>query len=660
VLSLFFRVTKLQIRLAVAGWVKLPEKEIIVLSNKTKSGTYTDNKIRTVPDLLAMRCHAAPDTAAFYTLDHGGSWQSTSWQQFAQAVGTVGAALVSADIRKGDRIGIIAPTSLYWEYAQLGALSIGGGVAGIDPEYPIDQLNHVVKNLAPAALFVQNRSVLAKISSDTLRQISLFIFFEEGSLQKNELCMADLLANRVAGASVNFQTAEPQDEAVIVFSSGTTGMPKAIAFSHAQVVIAIDAITGVFDGFNEKTIFLCWLPLANLFQRIVNFCAIKTGTSSYILSNPRDLMRYIGQVNPDILIGVPKVFERVCSGIVERIECRIWPIRKLGQWAIRTGHKRAVMRQAENYRPGITDSLFLKLADYILLDRLRLIFGSRIRYVVSGSAAMPVWLLEWYEAIGLPVYEVYGISENVVPVAVNRPACRKLGTVGKPLSPNEVKLSEDGEVLVRGPGVFSGYQGNQAESSLRFSADGYWYTGDLGQLDEAGFLSLIGRKGDVFKTAAGKWISPERIEERLKRIACVEQSVVFQRPSGRIVAIIVVDLEKYTQRIDPGSQIKIFKDLENTLKTRLYQSWRNDIDIVLGDLPFYQRPVCIGITGEPFTVGGGELTVNMKVRRNMITQRFSAYFENLECGTGETNKHKQPDTNNCGTVVNRDPVIFFI
>lgn len=126
-LSLFFRVTKLQIRLAVAGWVKLPEKEIIVLSNKTKSGTYTDNKIRTVPDLLAMRCHAAPDTAAFYTLDHGGSWQSTSWQQFAQAVGTVGAALVSADIRKGDRIGIIAPTSLYWEYAQLGALSIGGG-----------------------------------------------------------------------------------------------------------------------------------------------------------------------------------------------------------------------------------------------------------------------------------------------------------------------------------------------------------------------------------------------------------------------------------------------------------------------------------------------------------------------------------------------------
>lgn len=639
---------------------KPPVREIISLSNKIKVSTCVDNEVGTVPGLLAMRCITTPDAAAFYTLDQDGGWQSTNWQQFAQATMQVGVALINAGIRQGDHIGIIAPTSLNWECAQMGALSIGAVVAGIDPEYPTDQLNHVVKNIVPAALFVQNRLVLAKISPNILQRINLFIFFEEEPLQENELCMANLLANKKVGVSVNFQIIEPQDEAVIVFSSGTTGMPKAVTFSHAQIIIAIEAITGVFNGFNDKTIFLCWLPLANLFQRIVNFCAVKTGASSYMLSNPRDLMRYIGQVNPDILIGVPKVLERIYAGIVERIESRIWPIRKLGQWAIRTGYKYAVVRQAENYQLGMMDSFLLRLANCILLSRLRLIFGSRIRYVVSGSAAMPVWLLEWYEAIGLSIYEVYGISENVVPVAVNHPACHKLGTVGKPLSPNEITLAEDGEVLVRGPGVFSGYQNDQEKSDLRFSADGYWHTGDLGQLDEAGFLSLIGRKGDIFKTATGKWVSPARVEERFGQIDCVENSVVFQHLSGKIVAIIVVDLERYMQKIDLHDQEKIFEGMENILKSKLYQLLKKDIDIALSDLPFYQRPICIGITGKSFTVGGGELTVNMKVRRNIIIQRFSVCFKNCGSETNHVNKHKQVDVDNCDIVVNRDPVIFFI
>lgn len=615
-----------------------------------------DDKARTIPDLLAQRCAATSDAAAFFALDHGGNWQSTSWQQFVQIARSVSIALANAGIEKGNCIGIVAPTSLYWEYAQIGALSVGCVVAGIDPEYPVDQLNHVVENLAPAALFVQNRAVLERIAPDVVGQIKLVVFFEaEESLQENELCMADLFVNKAPAA--NFQPAIPQDEAIVVFSSGTTGMPKAITFSHAQVIAAIDAITGVFGNFDEKTVFLCWLPLANLFQRIVNFCAIKTGAASYILSNPRDLMRYIGQVNPDILIGVPKVFERVYSGITERLAHQIWPIRKLGQWAIRVGREHAVMRQTENYQPGITDLFLLKLANYIFLSRLRQVFGARIRYVVSGSAAMPIWLLEWYEALGLPIYEVYGISENVVPVAVNHPACRRLGTVGKPLLPNQVKLAEDGEVWVRGSGVFSGYKGNQAAGNLHFSEDGYWCTGDLGRLDEAGFLSLIGRKGDVFKTATGKWVSPVRVEERLKQIYCVEQSVVFQHSSDKIVAVMVVDLERCAQKAGLSSQIKTLANLDNFAKHKLYQFLRSEIGKALDDLSFYQRPVCIGVTGEFFSVSGGELTVNMKVRRNIIIQRFSVYFENCESDVADMNKYGQADGS---TVVNRNPVIFFI
>jgi len=609
--------------------------------------------IGTILDLLRVRSAATPAATAFQVLVQNKSWQPTNWEQFVQAAGRVGARLTDFGVRKGDHVGIMAATSLDWEYAQMGALFAGAVVAGIDPEYPADQLNHVIENLGLSVLFVQNRSVFAKIPLELRQQISVFIFFEGESQQKNEFSMINLLVEQETDTSICLPDVLPQDEAVIVFSSGTTGMPKAIIFTHEQVIMAVEAIMRGFNDLSSQTILLCWLPLSNLFQRIVNFCAIKIGASSYILSDPRDLMRYVKQVNPDVLIGVPKVLERVHSGVVDHIEGRVWPLRMLARWAIRIGYKRAAARSDRGDSFGLMNKLLWKQAENMFLRRLRMVFGSRVRYLVSGSAAMPVWLLRWFDAIGLPVYEVYGISENVIPVAVNSSGSRKLGAVGKPLLPNEIKLTMDGEILVRGPGVFKGYQDRKEESNLRFSPDGYWHTGDLGELDTAGFLSIVGRKSDVFKTSAGKWIAPVRIEERLGRIAYVEQSVVFQYESGKIVAVIVVDLEKCAQKTSAVRYSEVSLHMENMAKNKLHQILETDINAELEDLPLYQRPVYVAVTDKFFTVSGGELTVNMKVRRSIVAQRFSAYFENTVC------KSDQGRAEN-GHVVMSGPTIFFI
>lgn len=601
------------------------KEECFILSHKVVADTVVGSKTGTIPGLLEERGAATSAAIAFHALDQNEVWRSVDWEQFLQAAQWVGTKLADLGIRKGDRVGIMAATSLDWEYAQMGALSAGAVVAGIDPAYPADQLSHVIENLELSVLFVQDRSVLTKIPPELRRQIDLFVFFEDEPRQKNELSMMDLLTGKETDTFAGLPNVLPEDEAVIVFSSGTTGMPKAITFTHRQVTVAVEAIVRAFNDLDSKSVFLCWLPLSNLFQRIVNFCAIKIGASSYILSDPRDLMHYVQQVNPDILIGVPKVFERVYSGVSDRIENGNWPVRILVRWTIRTGYRFAAAKTVRGGYADFMNGLLRKLAEVVLLRRLRKVFGSRIRYLVSGSAAMPIRLLEWFDAIDLPVYEVYGISENVVPVAVNSPLNRKLGTVGMPLLPNEVKLSEEGEILVRGPGVFGGYREGKDESNLRFSPDSYWHTGDLGQLDAEGFLSIIGRKNDVFKTPSGRWVAPVRIEERLRSITYVEQSIVFQHKSGKIVAVVVANFEKCMQKIGGGHH----SGVRNVIEDKFHQILEADINTALADLPLYQRPLYVAVTDKPWTVDGGELTVNMKVRRSFVAQQFSGYFDNL-------------------------------
>jgi len=576
---------------------------------------------KTIFELLKRRCAETPSAAAFFTLDGDKCWHAISWSQFLGDVEKISSALTSMGVSKGDRVGIMAPTSLNWEYAQMGALSISASVAGIDPVYPTNQLDYIFRLLNLSVLFVQNRETLEKIPVELRQKIKMIILFEGIPKCLSEYSMYDLLVSMKAKNFIEPQRLSSGDEAVIVFSSGTTSNPKAIMYSHEQVLVAINVILNTFSDLKSNVVLLCWLPLANLFQRIINFSAIGVGASSYILSNPQELMYYIGSVNPHILIGVPKVFERVHDGIRERVEKQKWVIRCLVQWAVSLGLK--------DSRLKFPYSFFLRLVDKLVLRRFRMVFGTRIRYLVSGSAPMPIWLLEWFEAIGLPVLEAYGVSENIIPIAINRREERKLGTVGKPLLPNQLTIASDGEILVRGPGVFRGYlEGVLVSDQNQSSSNDYWHTGDLGCLDAEGFLSLTGRKTDVFKTAAGKWISPIKIEEHFQHLAYIEQCIVCQLGSQKIMAIVSVDGEKC--RYKSGlvcSEEESKKDFFHRVMCKILQS---DVDAVLQKLPVYQRPLGMVVTCSQFTVVGGELTTNLKIRRKKIVEQFIPHLRRLE------------------------------
>ena len=581
---------------------------------------------RTLPEVLRTRAQLTPDAPAFCALDAHSRWQSQRWADVATAATQLGLALAAAGIHKGDRVAILAPTSIDWELAQQGALSIGAIVVGIDPHLPPPQLEQVLRLVDPAALFVQDSEAWASVASGPGQRIAFAATLADLGDAHGPPSLSSLRATGAAAAGRVASTApDADDAAVMVLSSGSTGTPKAVVYTHRQVLLAMDAILAAFPDIGPHSCLLCWLPLANLFQRVINFCAIGCGARSYVLSDPRQLMEHIGTVQPHLLIGVPRLYERMHAGIMARLQALPALLRGASLGLLRLAQRRALDR-LDGRRSGWTTELSWQIAERLLLRRLRRILGARLRFVVSGSAPMPLWLLQWFEGIGLPVLEAYGISENIVPVAISLPTARKLGSCGRPLSATQVRLAADGEILLRGAGVCHGYFGADTQDLAALSVDGYRHSGDLGHLDAQGYLYLLGRKAEVFKSAGGQWIRPAPLEERLRRIAYIDQALILPLAGGTVAAILAADPALLPEALRAELETCVHSAGTPLSVARL----RADVDATLADLPAWQRPAAMLFSATAFSIASGELTTNLKLRRHAIAARHAVALRRLE------------------------------
>jgi long-chain acyl-CoA synthetase len=570
-----------------------------------------------VPGLLAARAAATPGDVAFMTLGAGPKWRAITWSVLHATVQTLAAALEARGLAKGERVAILAPTSVEWEYLQLASLSLGAVVAGIDPNYAADPLQDVLRTVEPEVLVVHDEAHAARVPADVAARVRMTVLIAPAGQPSGpgHWSLAGLLQAAGAGTAARTALPSPSDDAIIVFSSGAGGQPKPVAYTHGQILLAVDAILGAFGDIDERTVLLCWLPLANLFQRVIDFCAIARGATSYVISDPRDVMRYVGTASPTLLIGVPRVFERIQRAIAARIEALPALARRLTEWGIGVGRGHAAAAREGRPSRGL-DRLRFALADRLVLRRVRAAFGARLRYFVSGSAPMPIWLLEWFGAIGLPVYEAYGVSENIVPIAINRPGASKPGTVGRPLAVHEVRVAPDGHVLVRGAGVFSGYWRDRSASDTRFSADGFWATGDCGSIDADGFLTLTGRTSDLFKTGGGRWVAPAHVEAQLRRLPYVDHAVVTGAGRPAVAAILALDREAFARRVGTTSAAG-----GEALSEAAIAALRADL-VGLAELAIHERPSCVVVALTPFTIEGGELTSNLKLRRRFAEAKY--------------------------------------
>jgi long-chain acyl-CoA synthetase len=577
--------------------------------------------------LLAHRVRATPDGIAQYRLDERDAWIPVTWREFAEHVAKIATALGRLGLRRGHRAAILAPTSVEWEFTQMACLTRAISVAGIDVNYSTEQRDQALRSLAVDILFVQDEAMAASIPPDIVAGVSRnLVTFADGPKDGPRRMVSLDVLMRDSGpgeGTAPFEGATPDDAALIVFSSGTTGRPKPISYTHRQVLEAVGAILESFPDIAEGSHLLCWLPLANLFQRMVDLCAIERGAISYVIGDPREVMRYVRSVTPHLLIGVPRFYEKLHAGIYERIAKSPRPIAALANRALAAGAGRARAAR-ERRKVSILRRGAAKIADRLLVRRLRRAFGSNLRYLISGSAPMPLWLLDWFEGIGLPILEAYGVSENIIPVALNRPGARRPGTVGKPLLGQEVVLAEDSEILIRGPGVFGGYLVDPGQGAMGPNAAGFWATSDFGEFDTDGFLRLAGRKSEVFKLSTGRWIAPAGIEAILRRLPYVDHAMAVGAGHRFVVAILSVD----PARLGVGTAQR---SLAGLAKTRLQRDpmaiVRHDVLAVTAGLSTHQRPAAVLLTRGRLTVEAGELTSNLKLRRGVLEAKYAAEIE---------------------------------
>jgi long-chain acyl-CoA synthetase len=575
--------------------------------------------------MLSARTRESPDAVAYRSLDCKQTWQPTHWTEHLRVVTALAGAFRELGLTKGDRLAIMAPSCLGWETAQMAALCCGATVLGVDAHDQTERLSDILDLTKPAAMVVGDDSLVARLPARSRTSLRFIVSIEKphDSAPGSRPLWIQELVSRGSGQNRDWQSdACPDDQAVVVFTSGTTGSPKGIAYTHAQVCLGVRSILAAYSDIAPDSRLVCWLPLSNLFQRMVNLCAVAHGSSTYFVSDPREIVQHLPSINPHVFVGVPRFFEKLHAGILSEVGRRAPWQRRLIAGALRLGEEVARARHV-GHRPSTWTRLAHRVADALVLARLRSVMGTSLKYVVSGSAPMPPWLLDEFDALGLPVLEAYGLSENIVPVAANTVRHARRGTVGQPLPGNEITLGEDGELKVRGPGVFARYYA-VCEQRADPPAGDCLATGDYAEIDADGFITLTGRKSEVFKTSNGRRIAPARIEGRLRHIAYVEHAVVLGASRPYLVALLVLSANQLVAAMG-ARYMASSTDLSQVVLIKI----ATDVEREVTALTSYERPAGLVVTLEPLTIEGGELTANLKVRRDIVAERFGDAIERL-------------------------------
>lgn len=595
---------------------------------------------RTVPGLFRQRVQETPQSTAYYTLDKEGSWQPVTWDQAGRKVLALTRGLIELGLQPGDHVGIMASTSLSWELIQLAVLMSGAAVVGIDPRDLKENVQAIARRSKINALVVQTPETAMNLDSQILSSLRFVLVLQGSSNDLPGFYTWDSIQDfRKEDRLQDLDRSAPEDPATVIFTSGTTGVPKGIRYSHEQVVLACSSIVQAFPELESGSRMVCWLPLSNLFQRMINHCAILLNSSNYFVNDPRQIMELLPGIKPHVFIAVPRFFEKLYEGMMQDLRRKPWYIRRLVSLALKVGEERARAVRENRPEPVYCKALNA-LLDPLILKRFRAALGGEVRFMISGSAPMPLWLLQRFHALGLLVLEAYGISENIVPMAMNRPKAYKFGSVGLPLPANEMVLSPENEILVRGPGVCTSYYAHEEEKKL-VDQDGFLHTGDLAEMDEQGFITLVGRNSEIIKTSTGRRIAPAGIESRLRSLDLVEQVMIIGDNRKYLTAIMSI-----TRPGDqPDSAESGFKhgrqagDLVQAIKKQVLEE--------IKDWPGYQRPAGLLVTEQPFTVQGGELTANLKLRRDRIQDKYQdsieALYQALQEGEASAKSNKQED-----------------
>jgi long-chain acyl-CoA synthetase len=556
-----------------------------------------------------------------------------------ERVRDVSLGLSALGIAAGDRVAIVAESRPEWLITDLAILAAGAVTVPVYPTLSSPQVRYILADCGARAAVVSTREQLEKIQKirhelPALSAVILMDGWQAGdspSIVSFDALIARGHERMTAewGAGREFREAArrvPADAlATIIYTSGTTGEPKGVMLSHANLVSNMKAGSEALQ-LSQDDVALSFLPLSHGFERMVSYIYLFSGVTLAFAESLDTIARDIAQVRPTLMTGVPRVFEKLHSRIMEKGLSEPGIKNAIFRWAVGAGEARG-QAQLRGRRTGLVGSLQASLADRLVFAKIRENLGDRIRYLVSGSAPLPASIAEFFQGIGLPIIEGYGLTETAPILTVNPPDAPRVGTVGRALPGVELKIAEDGEILARGPNIMSGYY-NKPDATAEALRAGWFHTGDIGTIDDEGYLRITDRKKDLLVTSGGKKIAPQPIEAILKRNPLVAEAVLLGDRRKYAAALIVPDFAALERRL---------KELGRTPGTRAELTTRDDvlalyqevIDALNRELSQFERIKKIALLPAEFSIESGELTPTLKVKRKVVEDRYRERIESL-------------------------------
>jgi len=597
--------------------------EDIGILERDKDGTPAA-VVSTVPSLFLQSIdrYRKPDAFRF---KENGQWLDVSTDEFVAQVEKLFFGLKALGLKPTDRVAIISENRVEWAIVDYAVQSAGATTVPIYPTLSGPQTAVLLKDSEPSVIFISTAPLLEKLLA-LQRDLSAryIVAFDRGIYQPGVLRLDRLYD---LGLPFTYETpgefrrciraVDPDSVATIIYTSGTTGVPKGAMLTHRNLTSNILATSEVLP-LTSNDVSLSFLPLSHIFQRHVDYAALYAGSTVAYAQSVTTVAEDVMDVQPTICAAVPRFFEKLYGRIMSEATRTTLVRRAIFEKAVQIG--KTALRSGRS-------SLAHRAADRAVFQKIRERLGGRLRFFISGGAALEKEIAEFFHAVGLPIFEGYGLTETSPVITLNGPGASRIGTVGRPVGDVQVQIADDGEILVRGSNVMTGYHKMEGETAEALRG-GWFHTGDTGELDPDGYLKITDRKKDLIVTSSGKNVAPQPIENRLKLSPYFENVVVIGDRRKFISALIApnyITLAAYARAHD----IRFDNPAELILKPEIYDLAMSEIERQTQDLSAFEKVKKIAFIENQFTIESGELTLTLKLRRSLIENKYRELIDQL-------------------------------
>ncbi len=552
-------------------------------------------------------------------------WIPISATELYRNVVGVARELEQWGIRKGDRVAILSENRPEWTTADFAILSLGAVTVPIYATQTAEQVSFILNDSGARLIFLSSAAQLEKVLTTQCHTPVERIVVMDAVETAHAVHMQRLMLQGPPDFDADFdtraQSIRAEDLATIIYTSGTTGTPKGAMLTHGNMASNIACSLEGFGIGSKQDVSLSFLPLSHVTARHVDFALLYRGVTLAYCPEIAQVPHALAEVKPTIFVGVPRVYEKIRQQVI--LKTASFPKHALYEWAIKVGRK-----HREEILNGVQPSATSwKLANRLIFSKVRAGMGGNAEEFVSGGAPLGRELAEWYADIGICIHEGYGLTETSPVIAVNSPRAHKLGTVGKPLSNVEVKIADDGEVLVRGPSVFTGYWNRPDETRANF-VDDWFKTGDIGNLDSEGYLSITDRKKDLIKTSGGKFIAPQPIENSLKLNPLIGTAIVLG-DRRKFPAVLISPHFPLLEDWARANKIAYGSRAELVANERVQALYEGIIDELNKNLARFEKLKKVLLVPDEFSAADGTLTHTFKVRRRGIEDRYRTLIDEM-------------------------------